>query len=363
MPLKRLIEKSLYPIFWEKNRKEHPLRWVELELTERCPLSCLHCGSDCASVKEKHAGLDLKTLYGVMQRVASAYDPKGVNVALTGGEPFFRKDFFHIAAMITEMGFGASVVTSGYLMNEEMLLPLKASGINSLSISIDGMEASHNWLRGKPDAFEKAIRSVRMLVESGLFYVEVITTLNRKNVHELNEMAALFQNLGIHAWRMGKVFPRGRAQLHPELFLTPEEFRFAMEYILDWRNRNDRPFGLTYFEEGCLGKKYDFKVRDGGMQCSAGVNILTILSDGSVTGCAAADRRFVQGNILKDDPVELWEKEFKVFRNRDWMRRGKCGSCHEWERCHGDGFHLWEMGSKDAAYCAFEELKHAGFSD
>ena len=177
----------------------------------------------------------------------------------------------------------------------------------------------------------------------------------KKTLEELPRMHQLLHDLQTDHWRLTRVFPIGRALDFPELILNSGELHRLLDFIKGKRQKE--PDFLSYAEEGCLGKKYDYLSRDCAQHCDAGVHILTLLADGSVTGCAAVDHAFIQGNIKTDDPVDLWENAFKPFRDRSWMRQGICGSCEDWRYCHGDGMHLWKPDKKNPVNCVKHMLK------
>ena len=84
--------------------RSHPrLTYLFAELTDRCNLSCLHCGSSCGGGNGRFldTGLLLKTL----DEVAEDFEPESVMICLTGGEPLLHKDFFTIAERIHSSAF------------------------------------------------------------------------------------------------------------------------------------------------------------------------------------------------------------------------------------------------------------------
>lgn len=66
----------------------------------------------------------------------------------------------------------------------------------------------------------------------------------------------------------------------------------------------------------------------------------SVLVDGSISSCASIRSNFHQGNIYKDDFMDVWEHRFIPYRNRDWMKRGECAACKYFRYCHGNGMHL-----------------------
>lgn len=83
---------------------------------------------------------------------------------------------------------------------------------------------------------------------------------------------------------------------------------------------------MSYGCEGFLGK-YESEVRDHFYSCNAGISVASVLADGSISSCPSIRSNFHQGNIYEDDFMEVWEKRFQVFRNREWARKGECADC------------------------------------
>lgn len=110
--------------------------------------------------------------------------------------------------------------------------------------------------------------------------------------------------------------------------------------------------------EGFVGE-YELKVRDSYFFCRAGINIGSILFDGSISACPNIDRAFVQGNIYKDNFFTVWQKKYELFRNRSWTKTGGCSVCPDYRDCEGNGFHNWHGEPKGLLICHNEQLKKA----
>ncbi len=111
---------------------------------------------------------------------------------------------------------------------------------------------------------------------------------------------------------------------------------------------------LKFSCEGYVGS-YEWKVRDAGFFCRAGINIGSILIDGSISACPNIDRTFAQGNIYIDNFYNVWQTKFQSFRNRSWTKTGKCATCNEYKNCQGNGFHNWHGGKENVLVCHYEK--------
>jgi radical SAM protein with 4Fe4S-binding SPASM domain len=129
----------------------------------------------------------------------------------------------------------------------------------------------------------------------------------------------------------------GRAATFPEFQLSDEEFTSVLDFIRATRKENR--IHLSYGCEGFLGE-YETEVRDNFYQCHAGINVASVLADGSISACPSIRANFHQGNIYKDDFMDVWNNRFQPFRNREWARKGVCADCSLFRYCEGNGMHL-----------------------
>lgn len=319
------------------NRKElHPLKQLFWECTQRCNLHCKHCGSDCkrtSDIKDMPAGDFLRVIDSITPHV----DPHEVNVIITGGEPLVRNDLEEIGLALYRRGYPWGMVSNGLYLTARRLQGLMAAGLHAVTISLDGFDEDHNWLRGHPESYSKAMEAIKMLVHERELVWDVVTCVNHRNYPYLDELKISLYNIGVRHWRLFTIFPVGRAAECPDLQLANEEFTGVMEFIK--RTRKEKKIHVSYGCEGFLGN-YEGEVRDNFYSCNAGVSVGSILADGSISACPSIRSNFHQGNIYQDDFMDVWVHRFQPFRNREWMRKDACGDCEFFRYCEGNGMHL-----------------------
>ncbi len=327
--------------------KLHKLDYLFWECTSLCNLACLHCGSDCKiipGVKEMPA----QDFLNVAEKVARTYDPHKIMIVVTGGEPLLRKDLPEVGKELKKMGFPWGMVTNGYALNAELFRELRQSGLRSVTVSLDGLKESHDWMRGKKGSFDKVIKSIKLLAnEPGMTY-DVVTCVNQRNFGELDQIKELLINIGVKNWRLFMIDPIGRAAENPELLLDNSQFRKLLDYIVE--NRQGGKITARYGCDGFLDE-YETKVREGFFFCKAGIRVGSVLSNGDIGACPNIHRGFVQGNIYKDDFVDVWENKFDIYRNRKVFKTGICTDCQNWKDCMGDGMHLHEPNNPNLLVC------------
>jgi radical SAM enzyme (rSAM/lipoprotein system) len=275
-------------------------------------------------------------------------------VVLTGGEPLLRKDIELCGREIRKRGMRWSMVSNGYLYDKEKHISLLNAGLGALTISIDGLESSHNWLRNNDRSFEKVDIAIGLAASSSRLNFDVVTCVNKRNFQELEEIRDYLIHKGVKSWRLFTIVPIGRAKDDAEMFLTDTQFKALMDFICESRKRND--IDVKFSCEGFVGK-YELKVRDSNFFCRAGINIGSILIDGSISACPNIDRSFTQGNIYNDNFFSIWQTKYALFRDRSWTKTGKCAECKDYKDCEGNGFHYWQGEKKDVLVCHNERIE------
>ena len=330
----------------------HELSYFFWECTLRCNISCLHCGSDChksSAVKD----MPYKDFLKVTAQVATRYNPNKTMLVLTGGEPLVRKDLEDFGKEAYKQGFPWGMVSNGYMLTKDRFRSLLDSGLRSITISLDGFAESHNWLRGRDDSWVRAVKAVQMVVKENDPVYDVVTCVNQKNFSELQRLKEMLIEEGVKKWRLFTIFPIGRAAENPMLDVTNEQFRWLMEFLKE--TRKEGKIAANYGCEGFLGS-FENKVRDGYFFCRAGVNIASVLADGSICACPNINHAYVQGNIYKDDFLKIWDNQFQVMRNREWTKTGICADCKEFKWCRGNGMHLHDPEKLDVLRCHYKML-------
>ncbi len=320
-----------------KDRVErHPLQQLFWESTLRCNMRCRHCGSDC-KMDSLSPDMLFEDFEKVLRRVKEVYDSHHIMVVISGGEPLMRQDLAECGRRIYELEFPWGMVTNGRLLSRSKLDELKRSGLRSITVSLDGLEEDHNWMRGTEDSFQYASEAVRMLAKDPDLAFDVVTCVNRRTLGKLDEIKEFLVSCGVKGWRLFSVVPMGRAKNDPELILQGGEVRQLMDFIV--RTREEGRINASYCCEGFVGE-YEGRVRDYLYHCQAGVSVGSVLIDGSISACTSVRGNYHQGNIYKDDFVDVWENRFQPYRDREWMRKGECGECKWFRYCEGNGMHL-----------------------
>ena len=287
--------------------------------------------------------------------IAREYPAEQITVVLTGGEPLLRKDLPEIGFRLREQGFRWGMVSNGFHLTRDVFIQLLNAGMGALTISLDGLEPTHNWLRNHPDSYRRAREAILMAARSHRLNADVVTCVHKRNLNELPEIAANLSETGIRNWRLFTISPIGRARIHDDLHLSPDEFRYLLDFIRNARLDDLQP--KPAFSCESFTGSWEGEVRDGFFFCRAGIHIGSVLADGSFSACPNIDRSLVQGHMSRDSFPAVWENRFSEFRDRAWMKNGPCLSCAHYRFCEGGGMHDRDMQSCEIRRCNFQHEK------
>lgn len=335
-----------------KNRvKLHELHTLFWECTLRCNVACRHCGSDCR-VCAAQPDMPVADFLKVIDEITPHVEPGQLLVVFTGGEALLREDLEACGRELYRRGYPWGLVSNGLLMTRERLDSLLGAGMHTATISLDGFEEAHNWLRRHPKSFEQALNAVCMLAEEPEITWDVVTCVNQKNIQDLPLFKDFLIEMGVKQWRLFTIFPVGRAAESPELQLTDQQFTWLLNFIR--LCRQEGKIRTSYGCEGFLGN-YEGEVRDSIFHCQAGISTASVLADGSISGCPSIRANFHQGSIYKDALTEVWEHRFLPYRDRSWARKGQCADCDMFRYCEGNGMHLYDE-NENLLVCHYKRI-------
>ena len=350
MRLKPIIKQKLHSYYKQIEIKEHSLSYLFIEITRKCNLNCLHCGSDCKA-ETNFPELSTESWLKIIDYIEATYS-NSVAIIITGGEPLMHPDIYKIGQYIHEKNMRWGIVTNGIILNEKRLTKLINSGIHSITLSLDGLENAHNWLRDNKLAFKNTSHALSLIGNSNIAFKDVVTCVSPKNLEELPQIADFLIANKINDWRLFRIFPSGRAKNNKELNLSFEQTKEMLQFIIKNKKAyKKKKLNVNLSCEGWVPMQTDLKVRDNPFFCRAGINIASVLSDGTITGCTNNQEGFHVGNILNDDFSFVWENKFNIFRQREWINDTDCKNCKHIKQCNGSSIHLWEMGDKKPKFC------------
>ena len=185
---------------------------VFFHILTKCNLNCRHCYIN----REQHGEntLPLSTIEAWLG--AFAEKSKIANVIFLGGEPTIHPDLSLAIKKAKNMGYNSITVdTNGYLFND-ILSKVSPDDVDYFSFSLDGAtRKTNNMIRGE-GSYDKCIKGIKKAVSMG-FGTSLIYTVSSANIHELEMMVPLLDDLNIERFFVQVIGIRGKpAQINQE---------------------------------------------------------------------------------------------------------------------------------------------------
>ena len=312
---------------------------VVWELTLACDLKCKHCGSRAGAPRV--AELTTEECLDVIAQLAALGTR---DIGLIGGEAYLRSDWVEIIRTIRRVGIDCSLQTGARNLTEERVAAAAAAGLQGGGVSIDGLAALHDELRGVSGSFDAAMTWLRRLKAHGIT-TTVNTQITAPIVRELPQLLERLIDAKISSWQVALTVPMGRAADRPELLLQPYQLLDVMPLLADL-HRHALDGGIIlqpsnnvgYFGpfESMWRSTNDPNVHFGG--CNAGQNVLGIEADGSIKGCPGLPREYIGGNVRTQRLAEIWSSSQVIAFTRGQRNDelwGLCRECYYADTCQG----------------------------
>jgi len=154
---------------------------LRLSVTDRCNYRCVYCrtGTDGAQYDD----LPLADYVRMVRLFVSLGIEK---IRFTGGEPLLRQGLAELIREVAEMRprfsdgmLDLALTTNGHLL-EQMAVPLKAAGLQRITVSMDAVDAeTMTRITRVPGSYERVLAGIRAAGEAGLGPVKVNCVLLR----------------------------------------------------------------------------------------------------------------------------------------------------------------------------------------
>jgi len=315
---------------------------VYWEMTQACGLACRHCRAEAISTPHSQELTPVESL-GLLQQIAS-FDTKP-HLILTGGDPMQRKDLYEIIDQARRLGLTVSVTPAATAtLTVEVLEKLKAHGIDSLGLSLDGSTAArHEAVRGVAGCYQWTIDAIRNAAELG-FPIQVNTLVSEETADDLPAVYELLKQYKIMRWSLFYLIAVGRGKelqpvspAHGEELMhwTHELTKTAPFAIKTTEAPSYRRVALNHMREnGWTGAEIEKTPVYRGFGIRDGHGILFISNQGDVY--PAGFLPLSSGNMRVDNLVDIYRNSplFQALHTPSSFR-GKCGECEYRTLCGG----------------------------
>ena len=168
---------------------------LKVRITTKCNLKCDFCYLKTGLNQEELGHLSIKEWEKILKGV-----PRKTIIDITGAEPFASPILKDFIKLISQLGFKFSITTNGTIFNKNLVEFIVDHNISMVMISLDGMEQTHNRLRGSLSAFRRTnefiqlINQVKREKKKSFPKITVKTTLLDENHLEIEDIANHCQN-------------------------------------------------------------------------------------------------------------------------------------------------------------------------
>lgn len=276
------------------------------EVTLKCNLACQHCGSRAGNARQSE--LSTAEAFELVRQLA---DVGITEVTLIGGEAFLRPDWLEIIAAIHDAGMTPTMATGGFGISLATAQKMKDAGLAQVSVSVDGLEASHDRLRGRKGSHRQCFEAMRNFREVGLPF-GINTQVNRDSIVELPALYDSICGAGARGWQYTLTVPMGNATEWPEHILQPCELLDVYPVLARVTNRALAE-GMVVMPGNDIGYfgPYEELLRHSHIElgcwwqgCCAGAAGIGIEANGNIKGCSSLPSDAYVGGNIRERPLK-----------------------------------------------------------
>lgn len=308
------------------------------ELTLKCNLNCIHCGSVAGTVRKQELTLD------ECLRVADEIvNLNCKELTFIGGEIFLYPGWEKIAGYLSKHGIIVNLMSNGFRIGKNEIEQIRYANLSNVGISLDGTEMIHNQIRGNKHSFSRIQQAFNFLNEAKI-PIGVVTSLLALNYQCLEEIYKILIKNNVNLWQIQLVNPMGNMADKKELILNRKHLPDLIDFISE-KNKDKYMLvvaadNVGYYyndnETHIRGTKAPVCFWEG---CSAGTTSVFIDSVGNVKGCGALyDEKFIEGNVKNISLAKIWNNKNNFSYNRKFktdMLSGHCKNCDVGSVCKG----------------------------
>jgi MoaA/NifB/PqqE/SkfB family radical SAM enzyme len=204
------------------------LRFLKIELTGKCSLRCKHC---YGAFPSDHT-LPQEKVREIIDQAVGIFDC----LIFSGGEPFMHPHLLDLVRHAEKKLFSVHITTSGVGVTARKIAHLPSNAI--LVFGIDGIGPAHDEYRGEAGSYQKILAALARARHKPL---EIITTLWKGNLHQLDQIADLGKDYGA-AIHFNALVPVGRAHENRGILLNAKENKQTVRTLTRLR----QSFGTLY---------------------------------------------------------------------------------------------------------------------
>jgi len=312
--------------------------YLQWDATNDCNLRCLHCYHPIHVQNENLMNSEeIKSMLDDLSSTAERWSmvPR---ISISGGEPLMRKNLLNILRYANEKGILTAILTNGTLLTPKKAGEIFEAGVRRLQVSLDGRKDTHNRIRRRSFAYNRALEGIVNASRAGIDVI-VSMTLMQSNINDFEDVIRTAINTGAKKVGFKTYVPDRNFGIADPEYVSAEKALFAfMEAGKLMEKYRDRIMILNSDVLWQIVKPVDpFKeiAREENKYltgCSAGYRALSVLSDGTVYPCRRLPIKI--GHISEGIVNLIIDNEvMRNLRDLDKMKRNSL--CDKVTHCRG----------------------------
>lgn len=312
-------------------RSPPPPHLVNLQITRRCNLRCLHCDIREAAeryldiIKKEFSTEEIKKIVDSLKSIGTSY------ISISGGEPFLRRDIFEVIKYVKKRDLGLHISSNGTLISKEDVKRINDLGLDAISISLDAVTPElHDKMRGVPGTFDRTVKAIKDLVDhKNHTQVGISPIITDLNLDELPRLVHFAKDLGVDAIRFQPWhLSLGHKETADILNIRGNRLEI-LDDVIEQIIERTKEYGIYTNSDVYLRgvKRFFEETNKIEIDCFAGSFSCNISWDGYVVPCA-----FVPplGNV-RNEPFEMIWNSQRFNDVRKEIKEGNCPKC--WMGC------------------------------
>lgn len=309
------------------------LHELKIEITNRCPLKCIHCSTGTESGQGSFLPLPL-----IQTFVAQAYELGCRRILFSGGEPLLHPHLETLIEHCYSKQFGTKIYTTGiqsavsfHPVGIEKLKYLHSKGLKDAAFSLYSSRSRiHDLITDTSGSFEGTVAAIKNAVKAGI-RTEVHFVAVRQNIDELLQLPDFVMKLGISRISVLRFVPQGRGECNAEkLIPSATDYVRLRDIIATIRVRS--PISLR------LGSPFNFLLQGSPSRCNTGKDRMIIDAHGLAHPCDALKqvKLPIRYNDAALTPLDQIMEQDPLFRTARKSRLpGACKACPDLTICRG----------------------------
>lgn len=299
------------------------------ELTPGCNMNCKMCYVHVSDYDRHNISVE-RTSQEWIKTGQECRDAGMLFLLLTGGEPFFRKDFKEIYIGLNNLGLIITINTNGLLITEDTLEWLKKCPPSKMNISIYGTsDETYEKICGIKNGFSKVTRVIDMLLAANI-RIGINATIIKDNFCDLEGIYSFAKERHLSVKETVYMFPPFKSNERKiiDYQLTPEEAGYALFFGKKYQMSEEMfKIYIERMKDVLSNAHNNININSDG--CMAGKASFSVTWDGKIKACGMISEQM--GDLAKDDFLTCWNRIISNTKGRQLPNVCRC--CNKRSYC------------------------------